>query len=49
MKFLEFAAKVSWLVVLIAPDFKADALTGMVVNHLQGKVKVCAVKLPIID
>lgn len=46
---MEFAAKVRRLVIVVAPDFKADALTGMVVNHLNGKVKMCAVKLPLID
>ena len=46
---MEFAAKVRRLVIVVAPDFKADALTSMVVNHLNGKVQMCAVKLPIID
>jgi chaperonin GroEL (HSP60 family) len=49
MQVLEFAAKIRRLVIVIAPDFKADALTGMVVNHLNGKVQMCAIKLPIID
>jgi hypothetical protein len=38
MPVLEFASKIKRLVVVIAPDFKADALTGMVVNHLNSKV-----------
>lgn len=38
MPVLEFASKIKRLVVVIASDFKADALTGMVVNHLNGKV-----------
>jgi hypothetical protein len=38
MRVLEFAAKIGKLVIIVAPDFKADALTGMVVNHLKGKV-----------
>jgi hypothetical protein len=38
MPVLEFASKIKQLVVVIAQDFKADALTGMVVNHLNGKV-----------
>lgn len=46
---MEFAAKVRRLVIVVAQDFKADALTGMVVNHLNGKVQMCAVKLPLID
>ena len=46
---MEFAAKVRRLVIVVAQDFKADALTGMVVNHLNGKVQMCAVKLPLIN
>jgi chaperonin GroEL (HSP60 family) len=46
---MEFAAKIRKPVVIIAPDFKADALTSMVVNHLNGKVILCAVKTPLID
>lgn len=46
---MEFAAKLRKPVVVVAPDFKADALTSMVVNHLNGKVKMCAVKTPITD
>lgn len=32
--------------MIVAPEFKADALTALVVNHLQNKVKVVAVKSP---
>ncbi len=46
---MEFSAKIRKPVVIIAPDFKADALTSMVVNHLNGKVILCAVKTPLID
>ena len=34
-------------IVLIAPDFRPDALTALVVNHLQNRVRVVAVKTPI--
>jgi chaperonin GroEL len=46
---MEFAAKIRKPVIVVAPDFKADALTSMVVNHLNGKVCLCAVKTPIVD
>ena len=46
---MEFAAKIRKPVVIIAPDFKADALTSMVVNHLNGKVQMCAIKTPLVD
>ncbi len=46
---MEFAAKIRKPVIVVAPDFKADALTSMVVNHLNGKVSLCAVKTPIVD
>jgi len=35
--------------ILIAPDFGSDALTSLVVNHLQNKIQVCAVRTPLID
>jgi chaperonin GroEL len=46
---MEFAGKLRKPVVVVAPDFRADALTGMVVNHLQNKVRMCAVKTPMTD
>jgi hypothetical protein len=46
---MDFAAKLRKLVVVIAPDIKSEALTHMVVNHLNGKVKMCGVKTPLID
>jgi len=33
-RILEFGAKLQKPIVLIAPDFKPDALTALVVNHL---------------
>jgi chaperonin GroEL (HSP60 family) len=45
-RILEFAAKLQKPMLLIAPDFKPDALTALVVNHLQNKVRVVAVKTP---
>jgi chaperonin GroEL (HSP60 family) len=32
--------------MIVAPDFKSEALTALVVNQLQNKVKVVAVKIP---
>jgi chaperonin GroEL (HSP60 family) len=46
---MEFAAKVRKAVVVVAPDFRADALTSMVINHLNGKCTLCAVKTPMVD
>ena len=46
---MEFAAKIRKPLIVVAPDVKAEALTHMVVNHLNGKVKMCAVKKPMID
>ena len=46
---MEFAAKIRKPIIIVAPDFKADALTSMVVNHLNGKIKICAVKTPMVD
>lgn len=46
---MEFAAKIRKPVLVIAPDFRADALTSMVVNHLNGKVQMCAIKTPMVD
>lgn len=43
---LEFGLKTKKPVVIVAPDFKSDALTSLVVNHLQNKIKVVAVKTP---
>jgi len=33
-RILEFGAKLQKPIVIIAPDFKPDALTALVVNHL---------------
>ena len=46
-RILEFAAKLLKPIILIAPEFRADALTALVVNHLQNRVRVCAIKTPI--
>ncbi len=46
---MEFAAKVRKTVIVVAQDFKADALTSMVINHLNGKCTLCAIKTPMID
>lgn len=32
--------------LIVADDVTGDALTGLVVNHVQGRFKVCAVKAP---
>ena len=32
---------------IVAPDFKSEALTSLVVNHLKSVVKVVAIKTPV--
>lgn len=46
---MEFTAKLGKPVIIVAPEFKSDALTSMVVNHLSGKIRVAAVKTPMGD
>ncbi len=46
-KILEFGFKVRKPILIVAPDFKPEALTSLVVNHLQHKVRVVAVKTPL--
>ena len=35
-------------VLIIAPDFKSEALTSLVINHLKKVVKVIAIKTPMV-
>ena len=44
---MDFARKVRKPVAIIAPDFKSEALTSLVVNHLKNVVKVVAIKTPV--
>ena len=43
---MDFAKKVRKPVAIIAPDFKSEALTSLVVNHLKSVIKVVAIKTP---
>jgi len=44
---MDFARKLRKPVAIIAPDFKSEALTSLVVNHLKSVFKVVAIKTPI--
>lgn len=43
---MDFARKVRKPIAIIAPDFKSEALTSLVVNHLKSVIKVVAIKTP---
>ena len=43
------ARKLRKPVAIIAPDFKSEALTSLVVNHLKSVVKVVAIKTPMTE
>ena len=47
LRVMEFGRKVRKPILVIAPDFKSEALTSMVVNHLKEVVKMVAIKTPI--
>ena len=47
LRVMDFAKKLRKPIAIVAPDFKSEALTSLVVNHLKGVVKVVAIKTPV--
>ena len=47
IKVMDFARKLQKPIAIVAPDFKSEALTSLVVNHLKSVVKVVAIKTPV--
>lgn len=45
---MEFGKKIRKPIIVVAPDFKSEALTSLVVNHLKNVVKLIAVKTPLV-
>lgn len=46
LRVMEFGKKLRKPIAIIAPDFKSEALTALVVNHLKSVLKVVAIKTP---
>ena len=46
---MDFGRKLRKPIAIIAPDFKSEALTSLVVNHLKATVKVVAIKTPMTE
>ena len=44
---MDFGRKLRKPVAIVAPDFKSEALTSLVVNHLKSVLKVVAIKTPV--
>lgn len=44
---MDFGRKLKKPIAIVAPDFKSEALTSLVVNHLKSVVKVVAIKTPV--
>lgn len=47
LRIMDFARKLRKPMAIFAPDFKSEALTSLVVNHLKNVVQVVAVKTPV--
>ena len=45
---MDFGKKLRKPIAIIAPDFKSEALTSLVVNHMKSVLKVVAIKTPIL-
>ena len=43
---MEFGKKLRKPIAIVAPDFKSEVLTNLVVNHLKSVLKVVAIKTP---
>ena len=46
---MDFGRKLRKPIAIIAPDFKSEALTSLVVNHLKSTLKVVAIKTPMTE
>ena len=44
---MDFGRKLRKPIAIVAPDFKSEALTSLVVNHLKSVLKVVAIKTPV--
>ena len=47
LRVMDFGKKLRKPIAIIAPDFKSEALTSLVVNHMKSVLKVVAIKTPI--
>ena len=47
LRVMDFGKKLRKPIAIIAPDFKSEALTSLVVNHMKSVLQVVAIKTPI--